>query len=155
MSGIDSEMQRRGLTSLQSKAAADLSSMKKQMVAQLGAENTAWYDDYLDTDGSKTNKVIRGLEMIVSDEKFMSQYGDNPTFKSIAVYLEIRQATEQALASRESKSIDAKANADIKYAFEAAANQLKQQDIGFGDLYDRWLSYDSVYDAVRSQGVAQ
>lgn len=155
MSGIDSEMQRRGLTSLQSKKAADLASMKKQMVAQLGAENTAWYDDYLDTDGSKTNKIIRGLETIVNDKKFMSQYGDNPTFKSIAVYLEIRQATEQALASRESKSIDAKANADIKYAFEAAANQLKQQDIGFGDLYDRWLSYDSVYDAVRSQGVAQ
>ena len=155
MSGIDSEMQRRGLTNLQSKAAEDLASIKKQMVAQLGAENTAWYDDYLDTDGSKTNRVIRGLETIVSDEKFMSQYGDNPTFKSIAVYLEIRQATEQALASRESKSIDAKANADIKYAFEAAANQLKQQDIGFGDLYDRWLSYDSVYDAVRSQGVAQ
>lgn len=155
MSQIDSEMQRRGLTNLQSKAAEDLASMKKQMVAQLGAENTAWYDDYLDTDGSKTNKVIRGLETIINNEKFMSQYGDNPTFKSIAVYLEIRQATEQALAARESKSIDAKANADIKYAFEAAANQLKQQDIGFGDLYDRWLSYDSVYDAVRSQGVAQ
>ena len=155
MSQIDSEMQRRGLTNLQSKAGADLASMKKQMVAQLGAENSAWYDDYLDTDGSKTNKVIRGLETIVSNEKFMSQYGDNPTFKSIAVYLEIRTATEAALASRESKSIDAKANADIKFAFESVANKLKQEDIGFGDLYDRWLSYDSVYDAVYSQGVAQ
>lgn len=155
MSQIDSEMQRRGLTNLQSKAAADLASMKKQMVAQLGAQNTAWYDDYLDTDGSKTNKVIRGLETIVNNEKFMSQYGDNPTFKSIAVYLEIRKETEKALASRESKSIDAKANADIKFAFEAVANKLKQEDIGFGDLYDRWLSYDSVYDAVHSQGVAQ
>jgi Arc/MetJ family transcription regulator len=155
MSQIDSEMQRRGLTNLQSKAASDLASMKKQMVAQLGAENTAWYDDYLDTDGSKTNKVIRGLETIVNNEKFMSQYGDNPTFKSIAVYLEIRTATEAALASRESKSIDAKANADIKFAFESVANKLKQEDIGFGDLYDRWLSYDSVYDAVNSQGVAQ
>jgi uncharacterized protein YbaP (TraB family) len=155
MSQIDSEMQRRGLTSLQSKAGADLASMKKQMVAQLGAENAAWYDDYLDTDGSKTNKIIRGLETIVNNEKFMSQYGDNPTFKSIAVYLEIRTATEAALASRESKSIDAKANADIKFAFESVANKLKQEDIGFGDLYDRWLSYDSVYDAVYSQGVAQ
>ena len=155
MSQIDSEMQRRGLTSLQSKAGADLASMKKQMVAQLGAENAAWYDDYLDTDGSKTNKIIRGLETIVNNEKFMNQYGDNPTFKSIAVYLEIRTATEAALASRESKSIDAKANADIKFAFESVANKLKQEDIGFGDLYDRWLSYDSVYDAVYSQGVAQ
>ena len=155
MSQIDSEMQRRGLTNLQSKAGADLASMKKQMVAQLGAENAAWYDDYLDTDGSKTNRIIRGLETIVNNEKFMSQYGDNPTFKSVAVYLEIREATEAALASRESKSIDAKANADIKFAFESVANKLKQEDIGFGDLYDRWLSYDSVYDAVYSQGVAQ
>ncbi len=155
MSEIDSEMQRRGLTNLQSKKAADLASMKKQMVAQLGADNAAWYDDYLDTDGSKTNKVIRGLETIVNNKKFMSQYGDNPTFKSIAVYLEIREATEAALASRPSKSIDAKDNADIKYAFESVANKLKQEDIGFGDLYDRWLSYDSVYDAVYSQGVAQ
>ena len=155
MANIDSEMQRRGLTNLQSKKAADLASMKKQMVAQLGASNTAWYDDYLDTDGSKTNKVIRGLELIVNNEKFMSQYGDNPTFKSIAVYLNVRKETEKALASRESKSIDAKANADIKFAFESVANKLKQEDIGFGDLYDRWLSYDSVYDAVHSQGVAQ
>jgi len=155
MANIDSEMQRRGLTNLQSKKAADLASMKKQLVAQLGSTNTAWYDDYLDTDGSKTNKIIRGLETIVNNEKFMSQYGDNPTFKSIAVYLDVRKATEKALASRPSKSIDAQANADIKYAFESVANQLKQQDIGFGDLYDRWLSYDSVYDAVHSQGVAQ
>lgn len=155
MSEIDSEMQRRGLTNLQSKKAADLASMKKQMVAQLGASNSAWYDDYLDTDGSKTNKVIRGLEAIVNNEKFMSQYGDDPTFKSIAVYLQVRQATEAALASRPSKSIDAKANADIKFAFDSVANKLKQEDIGFGDLYDRWLSYDTVYDAVYSQGVAQ
>jgi len=155
MAGIDSEMQRRGLTNLQSKAGADLASLKKQTVAQLGASNTAWYDDYLDTDGSKTNKVIRGLEAIVNNEKFMSQYGDNPTFKSIAVYLNVRQQIEKELASRPSKSIDAKTNADIKFVFDSVANQLKQQDIGFGDLYDRWLSYDSVYDAVHSQGVAQ
>jgi hypothetical protein len=155
MAGIDSEMQRRGLTNLQSKAGADLASLKKQTVAQLGASNTAWYDDYLDTDGSKTNKVIRGLEAIVNNKKFMSQYGDNPTFKSIAVYLNVRQQIEKELASRPSKSIDAKTNADIKFVFDSVANQLKQQDIGFGDLYDRWLSYDSVYDAVHSQGVAQ
>ena len=155
MAGIDSEMQRRGLTNLQSKAGADLASIKKQLVAQLGASNTAWYDDYLDTDGSKTNKVIRGLEAITNNEKFMSQYGDNPTFKSIAVYLQVRTEMEKALALRPSKSIDAKTNADIKLAFDTVANQLKQQDIGFGDLYDRWLSYDSVYDAVHSQGVAQ
>jgi len=155
MANIDSEMQRRGLTNLQSKAGADLASMKKQMVAQLGKDNAAWYDDYLDTDGSKTNKIIRGLEAITNNEKFMSQYGDNPTFKSIAVYLEVRTATEAALASRESKNINAKTNADIKFAFESVANKLKQEDIGFGDLYDRWLSYDSVYDAVYSQGVAQ
>lgn len=155
MANIDSEMQRRGLTNLQSKKAEDLASLKKQLVSQLGSTNTAWYDDYLDTDGSKTNKVIRGLESIVNNKKFMSQYGDNPTFKSIAVYLDVRQQTEKALASRPSKSIDAKTNADIKFAFDAVANQLKQQDIGFGDLYDRWLSYDSVYDAVHSQGVAQ
>lgn len=155
MAGIDSEMQRRGLTSLQSKKAADLASMKKQLVTQLGAQNKEWYDDYLDTDGSKTNKVIRGLEMIIGNDKFMSQYGDNPTFKSIAVYLSIRQSAEQALANRESKSINSKKNADIKYLMEDAVNQLKQQDIGFGDLYDRWLSYDPIYDAVHSQGVIQ
>lgn len=155
MAEIDSEMQRRGLTNLQSKKAADLAAMKKELVNQLGDQNRAWYDDYLDTDGSKTNRVISGLELIVNNKKFMAQYGNHPTFKSIVAYLDIRNAAQDALASRESKSINSKTNADIKALVESTVNQLKQEDIGFGDLYDRWLSYDPIYDAVLYQGANQ
>jgi hypothetical protein len=32
---------------------------------------TPWYDDYLDSDGSKTNKVIVGLGKILDNQKFI------------------------------------------------------------------------------------
>lgn len=159
MSQIDAEMQRRGLKSLQVKAASDLAEMKKQLVAQLGSQNSAWYDDYLDTDGSKSNRMIRGLTQIIENDKFMKQHGNDPTFKSLAIYLKIRAEAEAEIAKRikagGSAGIDAKSNADIRIMLDQVSTALKIDDIGFGDIYDRWLSYDPVYDKVRSLGGTQ
>lgn len=155
MSGIDAIMAARGLTSLNQKKAADLSAMKKQLIYSIGVSNRAWYDDYLDTDGSKTNKIIRGLETITSDEKFMDKFGNNPTYKSIALYLDARKSIEGILAKRPSHGINSKANADVRLIMDATVSRLKREDPGFGDLYDRWLSYDPVYDLIHSTGAAQ
>jgi hypothetical protein len=100
----------------------------------------------LDTDGSKTGRVIRGLQAILSDKKFMQANANNPTWKSVALYLQLRDQVADELSQRKVKSLGAKANIRIAQAFDAAVGQLKQQDIGFSDLYDRFLSNDLVYD---------
>ena len=108
---------------------------------------TAWSDDYLDSDGSKTNKVILGLSTVLQDETFMKNNKNSPTWKSVSAYLDIRKAIAQNLLSRDVKSIEAKANADLKFIYDGMVNKLKQDDkLGFAYLYDRFLSQDLIVD---------
>jgi hypothetical protein len=150
MNVIDAAMQQRGLRSLDVKAAEDLMALKKTTVAQLADENLDWYQDYKDTDGSKFIRVRESFNAILNDKKFMSDYGNDPTWKSVAMYLDAQATVEQALKARKAaggaQTIDAKSNMDLKNLLVETANRLKQEDIGFGDLYDRYLSYDPVFD---------
>jgi len=161
---IDNELQRRGLSSTQQKGAEDIKYIKEQFIFKLGVQTdatgkpifdkttgtyarTAWYDDYLDSDGSKTNKVIAGLGAILNNADFMEKNKNNTTWKSVAAYLDIRKAIAKELLNREAKSIEAKSNVDIKFIYDGMVNKLKQDDkLGFSYLYDRFLSQDLAYD---------
>ena len=49
--------------------------------------------------------------------------------------------------SRDVKSIEAKANADMKVIYDSVVNKLKQDDkLGFAYVYDRFLSQDLIVD---------
>ena len=51
------------------------------------------------------------------------------------------------LMKRDVKSINAKANIDIRYAYDAVISKLKKDDpLGFAYLYDRFLSQDLIVD---------
>ena len=164
MDAIDNDLQDRGLTSTQQKGAEDLATLKAAVISKLSVktdvdgkpivnpktgqfEQTAWYDDYLDSDGSKTNRVIVGLGRILTDKKFIEVNKNNSTWKSVSAYLDLRKAVAQELASRKVKSINAKANTDLRFIYDGTVNKLKQDDkLGFAYVYDRFLSQDLVYD---------
>jgi len=164
MDAIDNDLQDRGLSSIQQKGAEDLAAIKAAVIRKLAVKTdadgnpevnpktgqfvqTAWYDDYLDSDGSKTNRVIVGLEKILKDEKFIKSNRNNPTWKSVSAYLDVRKAIAAELVKRDVKSIGAKANIDLKMIYDGTVNKLKQDDkLGFAYVYDRFLSQDLVYD---------
>lgn len=150
MSQIDSVMQSRGLTSLQQNGAGDLAALKKVTVSQLAKQNIDWYKAYSDPNGAKFINVRQAFDTILSNKKFMADHGNDSTWKSVSMYLQVQSEAEKILKQRKaagkSGTIDAKANADVAYLLETTANKLKQEDIGFGDLYDRYLSYDPVFD---------
>jgi len=164
MDAIDNELQDLGLTSTQQKGAEYLAAIKAAVIKKLAvktdadgqpiidpktgqAVQTAWYDDYLDSDGSKTNRVIVGLGKILSDEKFIKANKNNSTWKSVSAYLDLRKAIAAELAKRDVRSIDAKANIDLRMIYDGTVNKLKQDDkLGFAYVYDRFLSQDLVYD---------
>ena len=165
---IDNELQRRGLASTQQKGAEDLKYAKEQVIqklsVQLDAEGkpmwntktgeyvrTAWYDDYLDSNGAKTNQVIAGLDKILSNEQFIKDNKNNTTWKSVSAYLDVRKAIAKELITRRSNglagTIDAKSNIDLKYIYDSVVTKLKTDDkLGFAYLYDRFLSQDLVID---------
>lgn len=146
---LDAKLVERGLTSYSSKGARDLKTIKDAVINKLATNPDGsisdWYIDYLDVDGSKTLRVINGFEKILADEKFMSRNKDNPTWKSIATYLQVRDILASKLAQRTSGSIDAKSNKDLKLFQEILVQKLKQDDLGFADVYDRFLSQDKIY----------
>ena len=161
---IDATLKERGLTSIQQKGAEDLGAIKAAVITKLSRQTdaqgnpildpktgqyaqSAWYDDYLDSDGSKTNRVVAGLGQIIGNEKFMKDHAKSTTWKSIGVYFDYRQAIAAQLQQREAKSIDAKKNADLRILYDAIVSKLKQDDpIGFGALYDRFLTQDLIVD---------
>lgn len=161
---LDNEMASRGLTSIQQKGAEDLAVIKSAFINKLAVqidaegkpvfnkktgeyERTAWYDDYLDSDGSKTNRIIAGLGKILTDPEFLKNNRNNTTWKSVNQYLEFRKLVARELLTREAKSIEAKSNADLKIVYDGVVNKLKQDDkLGFAYVYDRFLSQDLVVD---------
>lgn len=161
---IDATLKERGLTSIQQKGAEDLAIIKTAVIAKLSRQTdadgkpikdpktgqylqTAWYDDYLDSDGSKTNRVVAGFGQIIGNKKFMDDHEKSSTWKSIGVYFDYRQGIAAELQKREAKSIDAKKNADLRILYDAIVAKLKQDDpIGFGAIYDRFLTQDLIVD---------
>ena len=164
---LDAELMTRGLTSLSQKGAEDLKALKEFFVNKLGTvtdaqgkpvidkktgqvQRTPWYDDYQDTDGSKTNRVIAGLGTILSDKKFLDAHGEDPIWKSASIYLQARQSLAQELAARKAAggagSIDAVANQDLNIVYKTIVNKLTKQDDGFKQMYTRLLQNDLIYD---------
>jgi hypothetical protein len=161
---IDEELTNRKLSSITQKGAEDLKVIKETVVLGLSRQKdakgeyivnpktgtysqTAWYDDYLDSDGSKTNRVIYGFSKILNDPEYRKDNKNSSTFKSVEVYFDIRKMFAEELQGRESKSIDAKSNIDIRIMYDLMVKKLKTDDpIGFAPLYERFLSQDLVVD---------
>ena len=84
---------------------------------------------------------------ILNNEKFMQDNKNSPTWKSVSVYFDIRKAMANELMKRDVKSINAKANIDVRFAYDAVVSKLKKDDpLGFAYLYDRFLSQDLILD---------
>jgi hypothetical protein len=146
---LDAKLVERGLSSYSVKGAADLKMVKEAVVSKLATNPDGspsdWYIDYLDVDGSKTLRIINGFEKILNDKDFMSRNVDNPTWKSIATYLKFRDVFAAKLAQRQSGSLSANSNKDLQLVYDVFIQKLKQDDLGFADVYDRFLSQDKLY----------
>ena len=160
-SQIDTVLHNRGLKTIDDAGAGDLKAIKAQAIKEIAKNNNPWALDYRDTNGSKFQVTRQVFNAIVSDKKFMKDYGNDPTWKSVSLYLQIQGTTENILKKRAaaskagykhfSGSLTAKSNADVKAYYDTYINKLKQQDNGFGDLYDRYFAYDPVYDSLFSE----
>ena len=82
----------------------------------------------------------------------MGDNGDDPTWKSVALYIKVRDSIAASLSGRASGNIDAKDNADLRMILDYYVNQLKSGDLEFANIYDRFLSQDRIYDKYLGSG---
>ena len=164
MAVLDAHLEKRGLTSFQQSGAEDLAAAKQAIVQQLASEidpitgqptgsPSAWYQDYRDVDGTKSSKTIIGFKKILGNEKFMADNADDPTWKSVALYMKVRDSIAATLRGRPSNNIDAKENADLRIVLDYYVNQFKAGDLEFANIYDRFLSQDRIYDKYLGSGL--
>ena len=164
MAIIDAHLEKRGLTSLTQNGAEDLLAAKQSVIQSLASDidpvsgqptgvSSAWYQDYKDIDGTKTTKTVAGFKKILANDQFMADNGDDPTWKSLALYMKVRDSIATTLSGRPSKNIDAKENADIRIVLDYYVNQLKAGDLEFANIYDRFLSQDIIYDKYLGSGL--
>jgi hypothetical protein len=160
---LDAHLDKRGLTSFQQSGAEDLAFAKQQVIQQLATtidpetgestgEVSPWYEDYRDIDGTKSAKTIAGFRKIISNDIFMKDNGDDPTWKSVTLYMKIRDSISDSLRARASNNIDAKQNGDLRMILDYYVSQLKAGDLEFANIYDRFLSQDRIYDKYLGSG---
>jgi hypothetical protein len=157
MAVLDAHLADRGLTSYEQNGAEDLKAVKVNLINELSKDidpatgkptgsPSAWAQDYRDFDGLKTSKTIQGLRKIISNENFMKDNGSDPTWKSVALYIQARDSVASLLAGRASSNISSKANMDLRLMLDYYVTQLKNGDKEFADIYERFLSQDAIYD---------
>lgn len=164
MAVLDAHLDKRGLTSFQQSGAEDLAAAKQAIIQQLASDidpvtgkptgsPSPWYQDYRDVDGTKGAKTIIGFKKILGNEKFMADNADDPTWKSVALYMKVRDSISASLRGRPSNNIDAKENVDLRMVLDYYVNQLKSGDLEFANIYDRFLSQDRIYDKYLGSGL--
>lgn len=137
---IEAERIGRGLPNLNVSDAADLKERKERFIEELEKENPAWAE----VRGKiNTKKVINFL-------KFANEVINDPRTKGrndmagMSDYLEGREYLRQLLAERDSKSINAVANADLKEMWDTFTSELLDENISFSRVYTRILEKDDL-----------
>jgi hypothetical protein len=113
---------------------------KQQFIADLEAENRDWADARGKIDINKVNTFLRYAKDITNDPRLK----DRSDIKTMAEYLAGRERVRQALATRESQSLDNANNADIKAVWDEFIGELIDKDVTFNRIYTRILERDDL-----------
>ena len=121
---------------------------KRIWVAENAKVNFDWYSEYVSSDRAKYERRARVLQKALQDKQWMTQNGERPVIKSMAVYLDTRDKIGQILRQRKelggSADISTQKNADIRAVFDQIRTQLKAESPEFGEFLNRFFINDSV-----------
>ena len=110
--------------------------------------NLDWYSVYASPDRAKYARRAEIMKTALKDKKWMADNGDRAVVKNIALYLEARDAIAGLLDQRDaaggSRSLTAKANADVAQAMDMYTTQLMKDSPEFEQFINRYFANDSV-----------
>jgi hypothetical protein len=130
----------RGLPSLSSRGAEDLRIAKQALVTALEQENPDWAKIRGKIDLNKITNFLRFAQDAIKDPRLTNR----PDMKTMASYLQARDIIRKELSTRESKSINAESNSDLKVAWDTVVGLLIDQDVTFNRIYTRILENDDL-----------
>ena len=137
---IEAERIGRGLSSLNVADAADLKERTRIFIEQLEDENPAWAEVRGKIDTNKVVNFLKFADEVVNDPRTSGR----SDMAGMTDYLDGREYMRQLLAQRDSKSIDATGNADLKEMWETFTSGLLDEYISFSRVYSRILEKDDL-----------
>lgn len=144
-SWLDSEREKYGYVSLNSKGAGWLKDIKKQFVADQLKENPEWHQSY--TEGFQPNKykgTLRAIDTMLSDEKFTNSdwFKKEPAYSWLIDYMDMRDYVSKGLQQSSSSDIDSAINFEYRNIVDNFVADAKRNSPKFGLWYDRFLEQD-------------
>lgn len=133
---IDAELERRGLSSLQVKDAADLKEqwnyyVDNTMVQMFGED---WVEEFNSYE-SAAPTYLTAINRVLNDKEFMSTTGKSEMWNSVSMYMQSRQVVIDAIAA----GYDRDAALNQFYDYTAT---MRNGSIAFSDFYDKFLDQD-------------
>jgi hypothetical protein len=121
---------------------------KSLWIKEMAKVNLDWYSVYASPDRAKYARRAEIMKTALRDKKWMRDNGDRTVVKNIALYLEARDAIAGLLDQRDaaggSRSLTAKANADVAQALDMYTTQLMKDSPEFEQFINRYFANDSV-----------
>ena len=148
MDEIDAVRMELGLPNLLVKDAEKLKAYKDEQVSKLKEEHPAWADDY-DTppNVNNWNNKMQSLEEIalaVLDPSVTNDITTRPDMVGLILYIGLRKDMQKTLSQQKYKTLNAKANTKLKYAWDTEVLKIVDQYPEFANIYYRYLEGDPV-----------
>jgi hypothetical protein len=147
---LDAELIRAGFRSYAQVGAEGYAQAKQQITAAIGSNNPAWAEAYGTTDREKIPNRIRFMQQAVQDPRLIND-PLRTDMRVLSAYLQTRQGFKAALAQRGLSELAYDVSGqptgeapDIGYAWRQVQMQFINQSVGFGQLYNRYLSSDNL-----------
>ena len=141
---IEAERIGRGLPNLNGIDAADLKERKQRFIEELEDENPAWAKVRGEINTKRVINFLKFANEVVNDPRTEGR----SDMQGMADYLEGREYLRQMLAERDSKSIDAVGNADLKEMWDTFTSGLLDEYISFSRVYTRILEKDNLTEGL-------
>jgi len=141
VTALDLKLQERGLTSMSQKGATDLKDIRDQFVAQLKVENQSWAAEFGQQGG---DKVSQFLTFAATSVKAHPELGDRADIQALAQYVQVRNSIKAQLEARGLSNLTAKRADDLSAIWDTFTTQLRNENLGFSQMWSRVLSRDDM-----------
>jgi hypothetical protein len=146
MDKLDARLAAAGYKSYEVKGAAGMKAAKKLATQQLldSPDYAGWATDFLDRGGSRTLAAVQAIEAAVQDPTFrnlMVKDGKDQTYANMVEYTRHRR-TLLGMLNKSGHGIDHEDNIILKTAWANIRQKLKESDVRWADIANRYLDGD-------------
>ena len=141
-------MNKLGLHSLETQAAAPLKAVRDKWIAAKMFTVTPWgqvtlspwYRDYRQIDTSRMMQRLMSMRAIVQDERLQGR----DDIRGLIQYLALRDQFKAFMRANGIATLDSQEALPLKLEWDRVVNVLKNSNLSFAALYDRWLYADNL-----------